>query len=184
MSPQLIELVAGEAEKISSKHDLVKLADTRRLKWCLGARGVAVGSFGFPADFLQARNCSALYSKSSLLANVDVPRDIRLASATRKNPWPAGDEVIVRYNVTSKTGKLSKEMKGTVIYASEENDHSDECELIWDDRQTEFANERAIFKARVPHSSKNFEVPAAAWATGCTSKDDEIIFEPSAANHH
>lgn len=175
MSPQLIEMLTKESEQISSKHNLVKLADTRRLKWCLALLAWPLGVLAFLLMFFKPELLSALFQRQ-LLANVELPRDIRLAAATKKNPWPAGDEVVVRYDVTSKSGKLSKEMKGTVIYTSEDNDHSDECELIWDD-QTDFANERAIFKAKVPHSSKNFKFRARL-GDGRTSKEEQVVFEP------
>jgi hypothetical protein len=175
MSPQLIRMVSEEAERISSKHDLTALADTRRLKWSMALIAWPLGVLMFLLLFFGPTLLAVLFQRQ-LLVNADIPRDVALTTATAKNPWPAGDEVTVRYIATSKSGKLDKEMKGTVIYVSSETDHEDQCELIWDDR-TEFSGERAIFKAKVPHSSQKFTYRARL-GDGRTRQSDEVTFEP------
>ncbi len=175
MSPQLIRMVSEEAERISGKHDLTALADTRRLKWSMALIAWPFGVFTFLLLFFGPTLLTVLFQRQ-LLANVDIPRDIALTTATKKNPWPAGDEVTVNYLVTSKAGKLDKEMKGTVIYVSSETNREDECELVWDDR-TEFSSEQAIFKAKVPHSSQKFTYRARL-GDGRTRHSDEVTFEP------
>ena len=111
MSPQLIQIVAEEAETISSKHDLRALADTRRLKWSLALLGWPLGILAFMLMFFGPALLVVLFQRQ-LLSHVDIPRDISLTTATKANPWPAGDEVIVNYVVTSKGGRLDKDYEG------------------------------------------------------------------------
>ncbi len=174
MSPQLIRIVTEEAESIAGKHDMKSLADSRRLKWSLGLIAWPLLVVVCLLVYFGPATLSVL-AQRQLLSDLPIPRDITLVTTTKKNPWPAGDEVIVRYDVTSQAGRLTKEMKGTVVYQSSENDHRDECELVWDD-QTEFSPNRASFKAKVPHSSRNFSYRARL-ADGRSSKSDEVVFE-------
>jgi hypothetical protein len=173
MSPQLIRMVTAEAEGISDKHDLVTLADTRRLKWSAALAAWPLGILCFLLLFFGPTLLGVLLLRQ-FLANVDIPRDVHLTTTTKKNPWPAGDEVTVTYEVTSKKGNLSKEMTGTVLYFSAES-HG-ECELVWDDR-TEFAADHATFKARVPHSSTPFSYRARI-GDGRSTTADKVEFEP------
>jgi hypothetical protein len=177
MSPQLIRMVSEEAESISDKHNLKALADTRRLKWSAALLvwplGVAAGMLLF---FGSALLTILALRQGLFFANIPIPRDIALTNATKDNPWPAGDEVEIKYDVTSKAGKLDKDMKGKLFYTSSETNREDECELAWDSG-TEFAPEHAMFKAKVPQSSRNFTYRARL-GDGRSRRSDEVMFEP------
>jgi len=174
MSPQLIQNVTHESEQIAGRHQFVKLADARRVKWGLG---LLTWPFGIFAGMLIAFGPGLLgiLTQRQLFANVDIPRDVRLQVATKKNPWPNGDEVTVRYDVASANKSLTKEMKGTVVYISDETSKKQQVDLVWDDR-TEFDPAQAIFKAKIPQSSVNFDYRARL-GDGRTGKADRVTFE-------
>jgi len=175
MSQQLIRNVTTESEEIAGRHSIVNLADSRRLKWGLGLLAWPLGALAILLIAFGPGLLGILLQRQ-LFANVEIPRDVRLTVATKKNPWPAGDEVVVRYDVTSREGKLDKEMKGVVTYVGDETKKSQTCDLVWDD-QTEFAPDRAIFKAKVPHSSIGFTYRARL-GDGRTGGSDHVTFEP------
>ncbi len=175
MSDELIKMVTVEAEDISGKHDFLSLADTRRLKWSLALVAWPLGVLALLLLMFQPSTLIAL-AQRQFLAGVEIPRDTALVNATKKNPWPTGDEVVVHYETTSKAGKLDKGMKGKLIYTSVENNHEGDCDLVWDD-QTDFSAERATFKAKVPHSSTAFSYRARL-GDGRSRTDDKVTFEP------
>jgi hypothetical protein len=175
MSPALIEAVARETERIVGRHDLVRLADTRRLKWSAALAGWPLALVVALLVIMGPALALALAGRQ-LLFDTPIPHDIQLTSATRKNPWPAGDEVTVRYEVASKSGGLRKEMKGVVAYENDENHKPQTVDLVWDE-QTEFTPEKAIFKALVPQSTVNFSYRARL-GDGRTGGDDRVTFEP------
>lgn len=174
MSAELIESVTDEAERISGKHELVDLADTRRLKWSLALIAWPLALLSFMLLFFGPSLFFVLLQRQ-LLANVEIPRDIHLKTATKKNPWPSGDEVTLHYEITSTDGKLDTTMKGKVYVSAEGQDEA-VYELIWDD-QTEFNKNKAIFKSKVPHSSKNFKYRARL-GDGRTKGFENVVFEP------
>ena len=175
MSPQLIEMVTAEAEKISSKHDLTKLADTKCLQWSMALLAWPLLLAGLVLLFFKPTLAAILLQRQAL-ANIDIPRDIQLKNATAKNPWPENEEVIVRYEVTSEEGKLDTSMKGIVIVHVEGKESDDEYDLIWDEK-SEFDKKRAIFMAKVAPSKHTFTHEARI-GDGRTRKAEKVTFSP------
>lgn len=174
MSPQLIEMVSSESEKIAGKYDFTNLADARRLKWSAALAAWPIALLMFQLVFFGPSLLIVLFQRQ-LLANVPIPRDMAMATVTKANPWPAGDEVTVRYDATSKKGGLSKELEGTVLYTNAATGERKEAKLIWDP-ETEFTPDRAIFKAVVPLYSTNFTYRAFLGDTR-TAGEDRVVFE-------
>lgn len=171
MSPELISTVTAEAERISGNHDLARLADSRRLKW---SAALLAWPLGVAALLLVAFGPSLLVilMKRQALADVEIPRNIQLRSTT-KPLWAAGDEVTIRYEVVAADGRIDKSMKGALV-VSVENQPDAEYQLLW---EAMTGDGKAVFAAKVPHSSVNFKYRARL-GDGRTKGWDKVEFVP------
>lgn len=176
MSKELIQNVAREAESISGKHDLKKLADSSRLKWSLALIAWPLALLAFLVLFFGPSLLMILFQRQ-FLAGTEIPRDISLKVVTKANPWPAGDPVVLRYQVTSKKARLTKELKGKVfVQVPGQPETAYDLEL---ENPESFESGTAVFAAKVPHSSRNFKYRARI-GDGRTKDSEiaEVTFEP------
>jgi hypothetical protein len=174
MSAELIGAVAVEAERISGRHDLARLADTRRLKWSAALLAWPLGVAAFLLIFFGPKLMLILLERQARpLADLDIPRNLKLQKYETPRLWPAGDEVTVRYEVTAADGRIDEKLRGTVTVAVAGQPDAD-YDLT---HEKTLADGRAIFAARVPHSSINFRYRARL-GDGRTKGWDEVVFEP------
>jgi len=168
MSKQLIGIVTDEAEDISDKHNLASLADTRRLKWGAGLLLWPIAVLAFLVLFFKADMLTILL-KRQMFSDVEIPRDVQLQSVTPR-VWPAGDEVIIRYQVESRGPQLADDLKGTVLITFDGQPDVN-VDLTLESRTDDT---HAIFAARVK-STKNFRYRA--WlGDGRTKYSDQVVF--------
>jgi hypothetical protein len=174
MSAELIGAVAVEAERISGRHDLARLADTRRLKWSAALLAWPLGVAAFLLVFFGPKLMLILLERQARpLADLDIPRNLKLQKYETPRLWPAGDEVTVRYEVTAADGRIDEKLRGTVTVAVEGQPDAD-YDLT---HEKTLADGRAVFAAKVPHSSVNFRYRARL-GDGRTKGWDEVVFEP------
>lgn len=150
MSPELIKVVTREAEHEASRLDFAAVADPRRLGWAAGVALPSILVFVLPL-VLWPDTFGALLGRQ-FLADVEVPRNVSLASTTREI-WPSGDRVQLTFAVK---GKDLKDLAGRVVVRpqGQPTDVFD-LELI-----EERGPEEAIFGVRLPSSSTDFEYTA------------------------
>jgi len=171
MSEELIGIVTDEAEQIVNKHNLTRLAETRRLKWCAALIAVPLGLMAFLLLFFKPPLLTVLLQRQCLM-NVEIPRDIHLKNETVKT-WPSGDEVEIHYEVTSKSGRIDPELVGTAIVSVPDQPLA-EYELRF---KESLGAGRAMFAAKVPHSSVDFR-HRARLGDGRTDEWGEVKFIP------
>lgn len=167
MSPHLIESLTQEAEELSKKHNFVALADIRRLKWAgtLLAAPTIVASL---LALLYGPDLLGVLVKRQFFARIDIPRFHQLENIT-PTLWPSGDEVIVEYAVA---GRIDEEHVGKAS-VKPDNLPADEYDMKFARR---LEDGRAVFAAKVPHSSVNFL--HRAWiGDGRTKNASEVRFE-------
>ena len=167
MSPQLIENLTREAEEMAGRHRFTALADHRRLKWA-GALLTAPCVVLTIITLLYGADLLKVLIDRQLFAKTDIPRFNQLENITPLL-WPAGDEVIVEYAVA---GRVREDEPGRARIKPE-NLPADEYELQFTRR---LDDGRAVFMAKVPHSSVNFS--HRAWIGDGRTKDaSEVQFE-------
>ncbi len=170
MSAELIGIVTDEAEQISSRNNLTRLADTRRLKWSAAVLVWPLSVLLFLLLFFKPDLLRILVQRQ-LFADVEIPRHVHLHSVTQK-VWPAGDEVTIRYEVESTGPKLADDLKGTVLVMFD-GQPDVKADLTV---ETRIDDHHAIFAARVK-STNNFRYRA--WlGDGRTRIIDEVAFVP------
>jgi hypothetical protein len=175
MSNELIGIVTDEAELISGKHNLARLADTKRLKWSAALLAWPLGITAFLLIFF-GPTLLVILLKRQALADVEIPRNIRLEKYQMPKVWPAGDEVTIRYKVTAADGRIEEKMKGKLIVAVD-NQPDAEYDLAY---ESAAGDGQAIFSSTIPHSSMNFKYRARL-GDGRTRGWDEVVFEPRPA---
>lgn len=168
MSAELIGIVTEEAERISSKHDLMRLADSRRLKWSLALVAWPLGLLAFALLFFKPTLLLILLQRQ-MLADVDIPRNNQLRSVTPVL-WASGDQVVIRYEVKGRIGAGDNGKVFVKVEGQPEVDYDLALEESAD-------NERSIWSAKIPHSSVNFTYRGRI-GDGRTKLPDEIRFEP------
>ncbi|MCE9529570.1 MAG: hypothetical protein K8T89_00285 [Planctomycetes bacterium] len=174
MSPELIGIVTRESEQISTKHDMIQLVDKTRLKWSLALLAWPVGLLLFIMLFFKPALAAVLLQRQ-FLANVDIPRDVELASVTKPNPWPVDEPVTVRFEVTSKVGNLDSSMKGKVFVQIPGKAKEDEYDLVWDS-ESSFEKKKTVFKANISPSKLNYSYRARI-GDGRSRGSSEVVFE-------
>jgi hypothetical protein len=168
MSEQLIAEVALEAEDLSRKTNFNKIADIRQLKWA-GAL-VAVPFLLLAAMILYyGVDLFWVLLQRQALQSAEIPRFNQLENKTARL-HPAGDEVIIRYEVT---GRISEKAVGH-IRVKPDKLPAEEYPLTFESRIDE---NRTLFVAKVPPSTVNFTFRG--WVGDGRSKDySEVVFEP------
>ncbi|HEV3386193.1 MAG TPA: hypothetical protein VG097_15340, partial [Gemmata sp.] len=96
MSKTLISEVTREAGDLASRHDLLKLVDSRRVKWAAGV----VAPIALLWLLFVAINpaLAVILVKRQALLNEEIPRKTHLKNVTQE-VWPNGAEVLVRFEV-------------------------------------------------------------------------------------
>jgi hypothetical protein len=168
MSPELIANLTRESESLAGNSDFLKFAETVKLKRAgyLSAAPVVVlvGLIAFYGAAL-----FGVLVQRQFLARVDVPRFNSVENATA-TLWPAGDEVVVRYEVT---GKIRDDDTGR-LRVKPDDLPADEYALTFEER---VSDDKCIFLAKIPPSSVNFS--HRAWiGDGRSRQAAEVIFEP------
>lgn len=119
MSSQLIGTVTDEAETLSDRHRLARLADPNRLLYAMLLLLPVVLIAGIAFAFYRPLATALL--ERQLLRDVDIPRSVTIDNLTLPL-HPAGDAVTVRLRVT---GRVSDETVGRlrVVYPSGEEQY-------------------------------------------------------------
>ncbi len=146
MSPQLIQSVTREAETLSAKHNLIRLADSRRIEWALI---LFVPLFLVLGLFIAFRPTlvGALLRRQALM-NAEIPRSVKLINQTRPLQ-PSGDAVTLKFLAE---GAFQEDSRGWVVIVPE-NQPSEEYDLTFVRRLDENS---AVFQAQLPPASVGF----------------------------
>lgn len=172
MSAELIGIITDEAEQIAGEHNLMALADKRRLHWSLALILWPVVLIGFLLLFFKPTLLGILLERQ-MFGSTEIPRHIHLNNKTPKL-WPTGEMVTVHYEVESKDARIPDELKGTVRVSFEGQPDS-YAPLVMVQR---IDDRKAIFAAHVS-SDKGSPFRYRAWlGDGRTKHADEVTFEP------
>ncbi len=167
MSPELIAMVAAEAETRASQVLFARLADHRRLKWSLllgvPLLAAAVGVFlAWPATV------RALLARQ-MLADIEIPRSVHLIALNNEQIVPSGTEVVLRFHAS---GRVDRNMQGEVRIDPDGEPAAHyplTCESMT-------APDQGVFAAHVPISAVDFL--SCAWlADGRTHQPSRAHFE-------
>ena len=97
MSSGLIAAVTREAELYAAANDFVAIADRRRLGWAFAA-AAPCGLLWLVLVVCRPETMQSLLARQ-FLADVDVPRSIRLENVEAEMVRPAGEDVLLRFRV-------------------------------------------------------------------------------------
>ncbi|HEV3259717.1 MAG TPA: hypothetical protein VG013_22810 [Gemmataceae bacterium] len=172
MSPALIAAVTREAEQQAAAMRFARMADHRRLKW--SALLAAPFALAVAAVFvLWPATIMALLARQ-FLADRDIPRSVRLESASRELVWPSGEEVVLRFRATGDA--ITGGMRGDVRI-DPDGEPSAHYPLVLESMRKPG---EAVFVARVPPSAVDFAYHA--WLEdGRTHRPSLVHFEPQPA---
>ncbi len=146
MSPELIQAVTREAERLSTKHSFKALIDRSRLEWAVA---LLIPVLLFTAGFVALRPTLTMVLLSrQLLLPVSIPRSFAVTNVTPEL-WPSGDEVVLRFEVT---GPIQDDTTGQVRVMPEDQP-AETFPLTLTER---ISDEKAIFTAKLPPSSAPF----------------------------
>jgi hypothetical protein len=168
MSKELIAAVTREAETMSARHDLVRLADGSRLQ---NAAAVLVPVLLLAGGFVLVwpTLTAALLARQALL-NVDIPRSVRIENATPPL-WPSGDEVTLRFTVA---GRFDERAEGRVR-VEPEGQPADTYPLTFESKTDDGT---ATYAAKLPPSSVPFTFRARLQDGRTRGGPGEVRFEP------
>ena len=170
MSLELIELITKEAELISARHHFVTLVRTKYLR-----RGLLLLICPLVLVLTQILVYKPVpfmaLMQRAVLQGVAIPRDCDLQDISLHHVG-VGDEVEIRYEVTTSRPMKIDDLKGTVRFML-----ADQREVVAD---LEFREQRdsthALFATKAPTSSVNFTYRA--WlGDGRTHHYDAVYFE-------
>ncbi|MEO2090294.1 MAG: hypothetical protein ABGY75_12445, partial [Gemmataceae bacterium] len=145
MSEQLIGTVTDEAEMLSDRHRLARLADPNRLLYALLLLlpGVLVGGI----TFAFYRPLAVALLERQLLRDVDIPRSVAIDNLTAPL-HPAGDAVTVRLRVT---GRVNEDTVGRLRVAYPSGEEQYELQ-----NAGPLPDGGALFTATLPPASEPF----------------------------
>ena len=169
MSPELIIAMTGQAVEMSAARTFADRVQLNRWSGRDGALAAAA-LLALVLALAGPSTAGALVARQ-FMADRDIPRSVEVAAEKADRVWPTGEEVVLRFKVTSK--EVLESWTGDVRIDPE--GRSSETYPLVVDRGT--AQGEAVFKATIPPFSVNFAYNA--WLRdGRTRKPAALSYEP------
>jgi hypothetical protein len=168
MSPELIGVVTGEAERATAGMTFAGIADHGRVRRAAAVLLPVLAVAAVPLVLWPALSVALL--ERQLLADVEVPHRVQLANLTPE-VWPAGEKVKLVYRVTA--DDIGDDWAGEVVVAPD-GQPRDRFPLTFLERD---GDGRALFGVELPPASADF-VHSARLGDGRSHRPSAVRFVP------
>lgn len=169
MSVELLSAVTRQAEERATASDFAVEVDLQRVKkGALLAGGVLAA---VAILFLAVPDTAGALLARQFLADIDIPRSVRLEAVIAEQVWPSGEEGVLRFRAA---GAVAADDLAGEVTIDPEDRPSETWPMVLDARESSAS---AVFKAVIPPASGAFKIRA--WLRdGRLRRPARVIYEP------